>query len=291
MICFMKSHWKIYCSFLFFVWLNGTLWAAPKPVTLQLVWKNQWQFAGYYMAKEKGYYKKAGLDVRIRELKKGIDVVDEVVGRQADFGIGYSSLVYERSRGKPVVMLAAILQHSPVILLSKKRKDLKTVFDLKGKKIMLSRNQAQMASITAMLQSHGIGLGDIRIISHSFNLDDLMKGKVDAVLAYLSNEPYLLKKAGIAYRIFSPRDHNFDFYSDILFTSETLLKSDPDLVARFYEASLKGWRYAFEHIDETTRTIMKKYNSQHKSYDALAYEAKTLLKLSDYPLTRQLRQR
>ena len=69
----------------------------------------------------------------------------------------------------------------------------------------------------------------------------------------MSNEPFQLKNEGVDYTIFSPKDHGFDFYSDILFTSQQLYKDNPQLVARFNRASLRGWEYAFAHIDEVGR--------------------------------------
>ena len=83
---------------------HGQVSAAEKLV-LQLPWQHQFQFAGYYMAKELGYYRNAGLNVEIREVTQGTNTVEAVISGQADFGISGSGLVVERSQGKPVVQL------------------------------------------------------------------------------------------------------------------------------------------------------------------------------------------
>ena len=251
----------------------------PKKITLQLAWKNQFQFAGYYMAKEKGFYNNAGLDVNIKEFDNSTDVTDDVINGKSDFGVGRSSLIYDRYQNKPVVMLGAIFQHSPVILLTKKRDDIRNVEDLKNKKIMLTSDQLAMASINAMLQSRQISSEMYTTQAHTFNVQDLIDGKTDVMLSYISNEPYAMKKQNIEYTVFSPKDYKFDFYSDILFTSESLLKKSPQVVKDFRIASLKGWNYAIENKEETVELILKKYNTQNKTKDALLFEADAIEKL------------
>ena len=86
-------------------------------VTLQLKWRHQFQFAGYYAALEKGFYREAGLEVEIREGGPNVDAIDDVVTGRADFGVGTSGALIARTRGQKVVVLAAVFQHSPAILL------------------------------------------------------------------------------------------------------------------------------------------------------------------------------
>jgi len=272
-------------SFLFLLGVTSA-YSQSKEITrtsLQLAWKHQWQFAGYYIAKEKGFFKDAGLNVDIIEYDTGTHITDAVVSGAVDFGVGRSSLISDRSEGKKVVMLASIFQHSPIILLTKKRDDLQDVTDLRGKKIMLTQDQVGMASINALLISHGIKQGMFQFQRHSFNVQDLIDGRTDALLAYSSNEPYEMKKQNVPYTVFSPKDYNFDFLSDILFTSDALLKTNTELVDRFRKASIDGWKYAIQNPEETTDLIFKKYNSQGKSRNALEFEAGKIIKLTDYP--------
>ena len=265
-----------------FGFTNSPTYAAEKAetVTLQLIWKNQFQFAGYYVAKELGFYNDVGLDVTIKEYESGTDVTQDVLSQKAHFGVGRSALILRSMEGKEVYLLSAIFQHSPLMLMAKKRSDLKQVSDLKGKRIMLTHDVVGKASLTAMLLSNGIKSDSYTLQKHTFNIDDLISGKTDAVAAYISNEPYQMEKQGIDYTIFSPRDHGFAFYSDILFTSQELYKDNPELVKKFYRASLQGWAYAFSHIDEAVALILEKYNTQNRSKDALLFEANTLKTLA-----------
>ncbi|WP_375724440.1 ABC transporter substrate-binding protein [Arcobacter sp. KX21116] len=251
-----------------------------KKVTLQLNWLNQFQFAGYYVAKEKGFYKDVGLDVDIKEYTFNTDLVNSIKTKKADFAIGRSSLLIERAKGEDVVALGAIFQESPLMLLVRKDSHIVSVRDLKDKKIMITPDAAFSASLLAMLSANGLNKNDFITQSHSFKLDDLISGNTDAMASYLSNEPIILNDKGIKYKIFKPKDYGFDFYSDILFTSSKFIKENSKLTKDFYEASIKGWKYAFEHKAETAEIIYKKYNSQNKSYIHLIKEGEILSKLA-----------
>ena len=98
-----------------------------------------------------GFYDAAGLDVTIKEYHFGVDVTADVVSQKAHFGVGRSSLLLDNIEGKPVYLLSAIFQHSPFMLLSKKRGDIKEVRDLKGTRGMITDDVVGMASLTAML--------------------------------------------------------------------------------------------------------------------------------------------
>ncbi len=251
------------------------------PVTLQLQWKHQFQFAGYYMAKEKGFYKDAGIDVAIKEYAHGIDTINDIHTIKTEFATGRSSLILHKE--KDILLLSAIFQSSPFILHAKKRPDIQTLHDIQNKTVMISNAIEDMAAINAMLKAEGITTHDFIIKETSFNPDDLINNKVDFMTSYISNEPFILQQKGIESIIFDPKDYGFDFYGDMLFTSSKLAKSNPQLVDKFRKASLKGWEYAFSHIKESINLILEKYNTQNKSIEALFYEAYTLKKLALIP--------
>jgi len=253
---------------------------AKDKVSLQPMWVDQFQFAGYYMAKEKGFYKEVGLDVEIKKFRKKMNSVDEVLSSRATYGIGRSSLIKSRSDGKKVVLLSAIFQSSPFVLITKDIVNIKSIEDFKGKKVMLTRDVADAVSIRAMIMSSGVKESEIDVLQHSFNFDDLLNGKVDLYAGYTTNETYILQEKNIPYRVFSPKDEGFDFYSDILFTSQRELEENPQRVEKFRDASLRGWRYAFENIQESIELIYEKYNPTKKSLEALRYEAEELKKLA-----------
>ena len=220
-------------------------------VSLQLLWKHQFQFAGYYVAKEKGFYEDAGLDVEIREYRDRHNPAEEVLQHHATYGIGRSTLIIGTPYKRQLKLLAAILQSSPMVLISLRRDDLQSVRDFGGKTIMMTHDAIREALYRAMMKKSGISNRNVTFVPHSGNLNDLIDGKVDLMEAYLSNEPFLLDQRHIPYTIYDPREYGFDFYSDVLLTSAEEFSEHPERTRKFKEASLKGWRYAFAHIDET----------------------------------------
>ncbi len=266
-------------SLLILLFWAGTLVAnSLKPVTLQLQWKHQFQFAGYYIAREKGFYREAGLDVTIREYESGVDVVTALSEGAAQFASGRISLILQ-ARKKPL-LLAAIFQSSPFVFLAKERPDLQKITDFRGKRVMLSSSGADVASLIAMMKAQRVDPAEVTFLEHSFDVNDLIEGRVDLMSAYISNEPFLMREQGVEPHIFDPKMYDFDFYGDLLITTQRYAQAHPDLVRRFYAASMRGWRYAFSHIDETVDLILKKYNTLHKSRQALLYEAEVLKKLA-----------
>ena len=255
----------------------GAAVAAPPPteaVVLQLNWKHQFQFAGYYAAIEKGYYREAGFDVRLQEVQEGHDPIDAVLSGSADYGVGASELALRRAQGQPVVVMASILQHSPLVLIATGRGGA-SIHELAGKKVMLLPHETELI---AYLRREGLPLDRIVQVPHSFDVDDLIKGRVNAASGYSTDEPYLLKKAGIAYNVFSPRASGIDFYGDTLFTTQKLAREHPDRVAAFLTASLRGWQYAMDHPEEIADLIIARY-SRRKSRDHLLFEAAELHRL------------
>jgi ABC-type nitrate/sulfonate/bicarbonate transport system substrate-binding protein len=106
-------------------------------VRLQLKWRHQFQFAGYYAAIEKGYYAEAGLDVELLEPQPETAPTYSVLRGDAEFGISNSDLLLLRAEGLKVVALASIFQHSPLVFAALKGKDIETIHDLAGKRIMM----------------------------------------------------------------------------------------------------------------------------------------------------------
>lgn len=253
-----------------------------KKVSLQLQWKHQFQFAGYYVAKEKGFYEQENLAVDIREFDYGMSVINELREKRVDFGVGRPTVLISQAQHQDLALLATIFQSSPNVLIAKESSGIKTIEDFKNKKIMVTGDAQEDALIMAMIRSNGVHLGNMQVLDNTFNIDDLINNKTDLLSSYISNEPYLLKEKGVKFTIFDPKEYGFDFYNDILFTSQENLYKNYKDVKNFTLASIKGWEYAFNNINETVDIILKKYNTQGKSREALIYEAHQLKKLAYY---------
>lgn len=245
-------------------------------VVLQLRWLHQFQFAGYYAAVEKGFYREEGLQVVLQQGQQGFTPVDAVLSNRAHYGVDNSAVLLRRLQGAPLVMLAPVAQHSPSILIT--RKPLNVPHRLIDRKVMVLGGKSQEAEFLAMFKNEGIPLDRVKMIPSSLNLEDFVQGRVDAFNAYICNEPHLLRQRGIPFSMIKPINYGIDFYSDILFTSRAELLNNPDRVRRFRRASLRGWQWALSHPEEMIKIIRKKYAPQ-RSAAHLRYEYRELKKL------------
>ena len=240
-------------------------------VSLQFQWKNQFEYAGFYAAQEKGFYKDAGLHVSFKEFENGMNPISEVLSNRATFGITYSDLIIHYFDGEPVVFLANFFKHSPLVLAT--QVDIQLPSDLKGKKIMGVEDSIKSTAFLMMFKDFGMDLHTFSNVAPTFNVNDFIQKKVDAMVIFSTNELYYLDKSGVKFHILNPSNYGTEFYDVNLFTSREELINHPKRVKNFTDASIKGWKYALAHKEEIIDLILKKYNTQHKSREALEFEA------------------
>jgi len=247
------------------------------PINVQLKWRHQFQFAGYYAAAYKGIYQNAGLGVTLREANPTINPIEEVLSGKADFGIANSELMLYRLNGDPVTAIAGIIQHSPMVVMSLKESNILSPQDLIGKKLMYPSG-SYGANTLGILLKEGIKESQVESIPLSFNINDLINKNVDAMVGYITNQPFLLKERGIEYNLIHPTSYGVDFYGDVLFTHQKYIEENPELVEGFRKATIEGWRYAIEHPNEIIDVILSQYPTV-KNRKELEYEAQETIKL------------
>lgn len=256
--------------------LASNSWAAnlnsEKQVTLQLKWSHQFQFAGYYMAQAKGFYQQKGLNVNIKAAEPGDDPIREVLDNNAEFGVGTSELLLHYDQGQPIKVLGVIFQHSPLALIALETSGIDTVADFVQRKVMIEENSSE---IYALLKQSNITEQQLQTTPHQFNIQDLIDNKVDAMTVYTTSEVFELASSNIPYRIFTPRMAGIDFYGDNFFTTQAFYENNEELVEGFRQATIEGWKYAMNNIDETIRHIQKNYPNI-KSDAALRFEAEAM---------------
>lgn len=269
-----QKGWILALAFCCVIILVATVSHATEPVTLQLKWKHQFQFAGYYAAINQGYYLEEGLDVILIEGKPGGKEVEEVLSGRADYGVGMSDILLSKFEGKSVVLLANIFQHSPVTLLATQKSGVTSPQDLVHKNIRMTAG-VKSAELQTMFLNEGVVLSDLNISPPTWNIEDLISGEVDAIAAYVSSQPFVLKKRSIPYTLISPAIYGIDFYGDNLFTSEREIAEHPERAEAFRRASLKGWQYALENEEEIVELILSEYavNNEHIDREFLLNEA------------------
>lgn len=260
------------CAWLLILPSAGGALAAER-VTIQLKWLHQFQFAGYYAALDQGFYAEEGLEVTLLESDPAMDNIQRVLDGHAHYGVADDGILLAHHAGKPLRIVAQPFQRSPLVLLTLADAALRTPADLRGKRVMTNPAGANDAPLRAMLLK-GLGeLSAVELVAHSYRNRDLLEGRVDAMLAYLTNEPYWFEERGVAVNVIDPRAYGIDFYGDNLFTTETEIREHPARVAKLVRATLKGWRYALENRAVVVELIQRRYNSQERSRAHLMFEA------------------
>lgn len=250
-------------------------------LTLQLKWLPQSQFMGYYVAKEKGYYKDAGLDVEI--LSGGSDIIPEqqVYNGVADVGVTWvSSLLKYQEKGWGFVEVAQVFQKSAMLLVSKSSSGIKAGKDLAGKKVgsWFGGNEYELF---ALMESAGLNRNkDLKLVQQDYTMDQLKKGDVDAASAMIYNEYGLLLESGFAKSDLSVIDMNdagVAMLEDCLFVTDKWAKKNPDKLVKFLKASIKGWAEACKDPEAAGTLVYNVDKSVSKAHQV--YMAQEVAKL------------
>ena len=259
----------------FFFSVNGN--AAPQskitsldsfiPLSVQINWNHQFQFAGFYAAIKQGYYQDAGLKVTIKDWRPGIRVIDEVLSGRADIGVGYSSMIADYAKGAPIKLIMSSFQFSPMVLLS--HKPINDLTELDGKTVMHYRNLQILGLID---KASSVVKHPIISVDSSGNLEDFIDHKVDLYGAYATNEPFRLKQQKKDFFIVDPKSFGVQSYGDLVITSEAFSSRHSDDIQKFKVATIKGWEYAIHHQADMVDYLMQHYPVV-KSREALLNEA------------------
>ncbi|SFM34086.1 ABC transporter substrate-binding protein [Nitrosomonas communis] len=252
---------------LFIAWIVAfPLGATETPLkiaSLMPLWSPQAQFAGYYVALDKGIYARHGIDLKILRAGPGHSPAEDLEKGTTDFAILWlTTALQHRSAGTRLVNLAQITQQSSMMLISKKTAGIKTIDDMDGKKIGLWEGDVSIPPRTLFAQ-HRIKVREVRQ-SHTVNL--FLRGGIDVTSAMWFNEYHTILNSGIdpeELNVIFLRDEGMNFLEDGIYMMERTLHKDPALAVAFVKASLEGWRYAFAHPGETLDIVIKYMREAH----------------------------
>ena len=240
-------------------------WATDK-VTLQLKWVTQAQFAGYYVAKDKGFYEEEGLDVTIKPGGPDINPQQVLAGGGADVVIDWMpSALATREKGVPVVNIAQPFKKSGMMLTCRKETGITKPEDFRGKTlgVWFYGNEYPFLSWMAHLGIPTEGGADgVTVIKQGFNVDPLIQKQADCISTMTYNEYWQVIDAGIPADelvVFKYEDQGVATLEDGLYVLEDKLKDEAfvDVMARFVKASMKGWEYARANPDEAAGIVLE----------------------------------
>eukprot|EP01037_Dinobryon_pediforme_P019936 gene19936-20446_t len=239
--------------------------AAADALTLQLKWVTQAQFAGYYVAKDKGFYKDAGLDVTIKP--GGPDVAPEqvIAGGGADVIVDWMpAALAAREKGLALVNIAQPFKKSGMELTCRAETGIKSPADFKGHTlgVWFFGNEYPFLSWMSKLgiKTDGSATG-VKVLKQGFNVDPLLQKQADCISTMTYNEYWQVIDAGIPADklvVFKYEDQGVSTLEDGLYALEDKLK-DAAFVAKlgkFVAASQKGWDYARAHADEAVKIVL-----------------------------------
>jgi NitT/TauT family transport system substrate-binding protein len=242
---------------------TGTLAAAKEKVTLQLKWVAQAQFAGYYAAKEKGFYDAAGLDVTVKP--GGPDIIPEqvVAGGGAQFGIDWlPSLLSAREQGTPLINVAQVFQYSGMREIAFKSTGIKTVNDLRSRKVAVWFGGNEF-ELLATLDKYRINRDkDLTLVKQPFDMNLLLNHQVAAAAAMTYNEYHQVLEAGVKPSDLVVIDFNKEgtaMLEDGIFTTESWLKNahNKEVAARMLRVSFQGWIFCRDHPADCVDIVLK----------------------------------
>jgi NitT/TauT family transport system substrate-binding protein len=228
---------------------------AQDKISLQLPWILNVQHSHYVIARDKGFYADAGLEVEIRPGGVQINPNPLVATGQATFGMNDApNLINSRAQGMPLVAVSACWQLHPGGLYALKETGIKEPKDLVGKTLAYDIG-GPWTLVQAMLAKAGVNVADINLVNASGN-EILMNGTVDARTGFVINGPVSIKLAGKETTTLRAADYGVPAYADVIFTTEAMVKDNPDLIRRFIAANIRGLEYAYAHPEEAVAAVL-----------------------------------
>jgi ABC-type nitrate/sulfonate/bicarbonate transport system substrate-binding protein len=290
------SRWLRYVVVITVLLMSGVLVACtafkpePDKVTVQLSWFHSVEFAGFYVADQKGYYADENLVVTLKPGGADVLPAQEVADGKADIGVtGGDQLLIARSQGLPLEAIAAIFRQSPVALMALADSGIKTPQDLVGKRIgVISPNYDNNNDIQvlAMLRQAGIDQSKVElVVTEDYSVGSLTSGAMDVYSGFAMNEPVDARLRGIDVNLILPQDYGVSIYANVLFARQQTLGERSDVVQRFVRATFKGYQYAIEHPDEAGDLALKYDNTLDLAFQRASMQAEIpLIDTGDVPI-------
>ncbi|EGB14779.1 ABC transporter substrate-binding protein [Pseudodesulfovibrio mercurii] len=229
---------------------------ALEKASLVLQWLPQAQFAGYFVALDKGFYAEEGIDLTIRPGGPDILASEQLEDGRADFATLFLTTGLERHESLPLVNIAQIVQHSALMLIARTSSGIKTFHDLDGRKVGLWANEFQIQP-RALFRRENI---HVTVVPQTSSLDLFMRGGVAACSGMWYNEYHTLLTYGLDETDLQPlffTDAGLNFPEDGIYCLDKTARERPEVCAGLVRATLKGWRWAFEHKDEALDIVLR----------------------------------
>jgi NitT/TauT family transport system substrate-binding protein len=232
--------------------------AANTPVVFQLNWMAGGPNAGFAAALVEGYYKDAGLDVTIVQGNGSGNTAQLVANGRAQLAyadaVAVSQLI---AKGAPMKIVSTVYQSNPNAVMALKKTGIKSVADLKGKKVGVPSGSSQTTMLPLLLKSNNLKEADINMIDMpvASMVPALLQGQVDAVLGSIDSYQIQAEAQGAQLDVYRFADYGVPTVSTSIFASNDFIKNNPDVLKKFIAASLKGWAFAIDNPDKAIKDL------------------------------------
>lgn len=248
-------------------WLGGrAAWAddAPlTPATFMPQWTPQAEFAGYFVAYERGFYRAHGIDLTILPGGPGRPASQFLEDREADFAtLWLSTAMQLRDRGVPVVNVSQVVQRSALMLVAKKSSGIRAPADMNGKKVAVWDGDFRLQP-EAFFKKYSLS---VQIVPLGSSINLFLRDGVAVLAAMWYNEYNSIINAGLdpdELVTFFFDEYDLNFPEDGMYCLERTLRERPALVRGFVAASWEGWQYAFTHPDEALDVVTRYMSDAH----------------------------
>lgn len=214
-------------------------------VTLRLNWIPDPTFTGPYVAKYNGFWSKKGLDVDIKVGGYQINPISLVASGENDFGIaGADRVLYAVANKIPIKAIAVDFKQNPVGWVVREESNIKTPKDFEGHKIGFKYGEESEFIFYALMKKYSVNIDKIERIPVEYSLNPFFMKIVEAFPVYMNEEPHRIRDKGIKIRIINPAEYGIQIYGNVVFTSDKLIKTNPELIRRFLEGYIDGWEFA-----------------------------------------------
>ena len=262
--------------------LAGMPASAAEKVSVRLKWLAQAQFAGFYVAKAKGFYDQAGLDLTINPGGPNLNVETLVASGNDTFGLagGTETVLLAREKGLPLVCIGVTVQNTPFTYVTYKDSGITKVKDFAGKKVATWFTGTQY-TLYSMLASAGVKQSDLTIVPQSGSMAPFVEKQFDVAGATYYNVLNTLKEQGLGDKLtlIKPDDYGVVVQQDTVLVSEKYRNEKPQQVQAFMNATIKGWKYALQNKKEAIDIVMAAAPSLNRAHqEAMLDEFEKLVK-------------
>ena len=232
--------------------------APPRTIKVQLDWIHTVEYAGFYLAEDKGYFAEENLAVEFIPNDGSISTTNALKNGDVDFAVtGADILLRARESGEDIVAIATIYQRLPLAFMSLADNKIVSPADLAGKTVMLSMNRTPEYAFEAMMQVTNVDASSVNLVPREvYNEAPLLDKEVDVIDVFMTNQVVQMHRAGIAVNLITPVDYGVEMYVNTIATKKALIDAEPDLVAAFTRAVTRGMQAAIADSAAATRATV-----------------------------------